>query len=382
MLEAIRDSPSIREVTVAMNSTAQFLPLLQTLKTLSLVKSLELICINGGFCCLDGFDNLPEGQGTISAWCPNLRVLDMHCDVHTNLRSRHEGGGLDTDARDLLARHLPGLPRLEAITLHDIPTAEALLLINGLREVSLLDECRRAYDNNSLRRIAPCLTALLTSACFSESHRMGLGECIELKELATVLDSGNELALAQVLRKMPQLRQLTLRWTWPPKDLPADMGPGRRKRPTFARPENLVALIVDNVPTVEILHLLDVEISQEDLASMLRGVGGQLIELGVELVGQDENPVQRLVNVLGLVMVHCPKLQRLSFDSSRSRLACGPAKYAGRGTKAEMKTPLLDAERLARLVERHVPMLDVRDVDEVLKAAKTHCRMRRGRCYC
>lgn len=373
VLDAIRNSPYVREVKAHVHDMVRVLPLVETLKTLNL-ESVEFVCCSlritsrgasRGYCLrkvTSLFDK--TGEGSLAALFPNLRVFRMSCDRHLSQRTFAE----EFDHFSL--NSLRSLPQMKSVTLHSMLSDDMLQLLDGIQEVRLeVDGPEAVYRSKVPPGLVQRLTALSTDDCFSESHQGNLQECVGLVELDTGLESGSEIAFGQLLRRLDDLRKLTVRWSCE-QQRDGGMFSGRGIRTDqfrYATGKDVAALFLEgNVPRVEEIRLRQVRISKEDVASILRVVGAGLKELEVDLLYQNEAPLERVVILLELVMMQCPKLQRLKLAYIPGGLWWGQRYSTNNGSREEREMQRLDAERLVGLVKRHVPMLDVSDIERVL----------------
>lgn len=359
-LDAIRDSPSIREVKIRVDATTCLEQLWETLETLDL-RVLELICSSSGRDCrLMNIVMIWMNENRSTSSWPNLRGLHLFCEDHEALITTK------TELRDLLMGVLiPRHKRLESVTLLQLPSDEALPLLNGMQQVCLREACDSTYSPKFPMRLPQCLTALHTNGIFTEVHRSNLAHCVRLKELVTSVCSGSEIALGQALSKLKELRDLTVRWTHPARPPGYSLARLRAERLKFVQTPNLPALIVGHVPRVEKLRLYFVRIPVEDLMSILTSIGAGLKELELPGIQQYGRPCDWFVRVIELVMRHCPSLEVLSFKPYLSVATTEEAdKILAEGADAGLRKLLSYADLLVSTMHVRVPLLDLTEIED------------------
>lgn len=359
VLDAVSNSASIKDVVLKMRGQAEAELILRTLRSFNL-KSLELVCVKESIKCrFQALLELTEEKDSIPACCPNLRVLHLRCQYHCMTRNSNF-------AADFLWRSLPGLRKLQEVTLCAEPPDELLPLLDELRAVRIDNVPDVTPASSLVRRFAPRLTAFRSNECFVPKHSAALAMCTRLEELATTLERGNEAALGQAIRAMEGLRTLALEWKRFEEDPWEDVMREEQSSSPFSEAKDVVPLIVDNAQRVEELTLRRVSIPVGDVVSILRGVGGQLRIFEVDVVAQEEEPLERLKTLLEAVAMHCPGLRQLTVAIEAGLLCKRLGSYEKDGDWVQLELQKRNVERVLQVVRRRVPMLDVRDVEALL----------------
>lgn len=131
---------------------------------------------------------------------------------------------------------------------------------------------------------------LLIGGGVSQRELMTLVECERLEVLRLMLDREVTSGVDYVLRAMPRLWSLKLRWENEVTD--------RGKIELVNVTQRMLLAAVESASSLRELALIGVRVTLKDLEAMLANLGDRLLRLDVTLEGQEEQPLQRLAVLL------------------------------------------------------------------------------------
>lgn len=180
-----------------------------------------------------------------------------------------------------------------------------------LRDLESLELMFTGDHNHSLaHRIGASVTSLFARTPVPSEDIAQLNKCPRLERLLVVED-GDELVLAETAKSLPNLRFLYLRW-----NRFAQAGDAEHDLSKAA--DGAMLQIVQSLPKLEILVLLNIRIAVEELRAILAHMGTRLKSFTMSTRGWEDTELDTVQDVLVAMITHNPELRDVSFSQTLS----------------------------------------------------------------
>lgn len=295
---------SVTELTIIVCGRASPTLLFDTLASLPLTK-LQLFCnVDEESRCFNNPDFVGPNAFALAVSCPRVTEFQTECSCP------HE--------HDLIWRALPMLAELRKLTILELPD-DSLERLAGLESIKI----HSALDVQSLaKQLGPVVSDVVFPCDFLDARQIeSLMRCTQLSSLRCMVKEQTEFALADLIKKSLSLSILEVYWGC--AEVPREKNI-RQPSPFYATvtPRVLLCAISTGV-NLTVLILCHVHIPLSELTSMLKSVGRRLHEFGTSIMGQEEEPLDRLESVLFAATKHCPNLKGLGIFEHAPELALG-----------------------------------------------------------
>lgn len=277
LLKTAALSQSLRDLRLWIEPKLDTALLLCSLGVMRALQRLELFCgiVDARFCPFGEAvwsRKLGEVMGTLP-----LRTLRVSCSC--------------TLRKDRLWRLLPAVPNVTDVCVESAPPEHLLERVMRMEAV-------RVWNMHNAFSFLPMVLEvlkeldidLLIGGGVSQRDLMTLVKCERLEVLRLMLDRNVTKGLDSVVRAMPQLWSLKLRW----ESAVTDCCEVELVNVT----QGMLLTAMKSTSNLKELALIGVSIDLKELEDILASLGNRLLRLDVTLEGQEEQPLQRLAVLL------------------------------------------------------------------------------------